>query len=253
MYYNSRGSPKGNSLEEKEKKIRHFEDMQNSFYPNYPIPETPTPDYDCDDNLDEKDAKALTFVRKFESVLSNAVIENIEIPEPAPDYNEDEGESFPPPPPPLDVEDNGNKDSLESKLNGHPPTAAMKPPPEDESPQIQPKKISNPCLQSRERQALHKELLLNYRRGVNVLQKPELNKILEKRKETQRHKEWEDQHQCNKRTSLELKLEERANKMKEEESQRMKSISEKSENAPEYLKMHARITHKAENKNKNVT
>ncbi|KAK6176449.1 hypothetical protein SNE40_014734 [Patella caerulea] len=201
--------------EEKEKKIRHFEDMQNSFYPNYP--------------------------------------KNIEIPEPAPDYNEDEGESFPPPPPPLDVEDNGNKDSLESKLNGHPPSAAMKPPSEDETAQIPPKKIANPCLQSRERQALHKELLLNYRRGVNVLQKPELNKILEKRKETQRHKEWEDQHQCNKRTSLELKLEERANKMKEEESQRMKSISEKSENAPEYLKMHARITHKAENKNKNVT
>ncbi|ESO96680.1 hypothetical protein LOTGIDRAFT_60102, partial [Lottia gigantea] len=101
---------------------------------------------------------------------------------------------------------------------------------------ISPKKLENPCLRSNERQALHKELLFNYKRGVNVLQKPELNKILEKRKEQQRLKEWDNQH-TNKRTSLELKLEERANRMKEEENSRMNSIKEKTENAPEFLKM----------------
>ena len=59
-----------------------------------------------------------------------------------------------------------------------------------------------------------------------MLQKPELNKILAKRKETQKRKEW-DEMQANKRTSLELKLEERANKIKEKVSRKGNSEGER--------------------------
>ena len=51
-------------------------------------------------------------------------------------------------------------------------------------------------------------------RGKDVLQKPELSKVLEQRKATQKRKEWA-QEQASKRTSFELKLEQQANKIKE--------------------------------------
>ena len=51
-------------------------------------------------------------------------------------------------------------------------------------------------------------------RGVNVLEKPELKKTFDNRRQTQRAKERETE-QANKRTSLEMKLEQRANRLKE--------------------------------------
>ena len=51
-------------------------------------------------------------------------------------------------------------------------------------------------------------LFLLLHRGKNILEKPELHKVLEKRKEKQRVEEWEAQKKLsNKRTSLEMKLE----------------------------------------------
>ncbi|KAK7102898.1 uncharacterized protein [Littorina saxatilis] len=168
-----------------------------------------------------------------------------EVPEPDPDYQDEDSSDFPPPPP----------ESLAPPSAGDAPGSPISPTgaptiigvrngsvssPEDEGDQVQPRKLVNPCLASRERQALHKELLMNYKLGKDVLQKPELNKVLAKRKETQKRKEWEDS-KTNKRTSLELKLEERANKMKEKED--MQTISEDSKQ-PEFMKMHRRITTK---------
>jgi hypothetical protein len=52
--------------------------------------------------------------------------------------------------------------------------------------------------------------------GKNVLEKPELTKILGQRKEKQRIQEWEAQKNASqKRSSLECKLEVRASKLKE--------------------------------------
>lgn len=52
-------------------------------------------------------------------------------------------------------------------------------------------------------------------RGKNVLEKPELNKVFEKVKEKHRVQEWESQKKPNKRTSLEMKLEQQASRLKE--------------------------------------
>lgn len=52
-------------------------------------------------------------------------------------------------------------------------------------------------------------------RGKNVLEKPELNKVFEKVKEKHRFQEWESQKKPNKRTSLEMKLEQQASRLKE--------------------------------------
>uniref|UniRef100_A0A0K8TNX6 Protein FAM107B n=1 Tax=Tabanus bromius TaxID=304241 RepID=A0A0K8TNX6_TABBR len=51
---------------------------------------------------------------------------------------------------------------------------------------IVPKKILNPCLESSDRQNLHRELMFNQKIGKNVLnQKSELQRALEKQKERQ--------------------------------------------------------------------
>lgn len=123
----------------------------------------------------------------------------------------------------------------------------------DEDVLIQPKKLINPCMQSKERRDLHKELLFNHKHGKNVLKKPELEKVLQQRKEAQRIKEWDEQKSVNKRTSLELMLEERKNRLSQEEDkgEKLKHANAEFESRPEYLKVHAKIHAKvAANANK---
>lgn len=51
---------------------------------------------------------------------------------------------------------------------------------------IVPKKLANPCVDSMDRQNLHRELMFNQKMGKNVLnQKSELQRALEKQKERQ--------------------------------------------------------------------
>uniref|UniRef100_A0A1B0CGZ6 Protein FAM107B n=1 Tax=Lutzomyia longipalpis TaxID=7200 RepID=A0A1B0CGZ6_LUTLO len=51
---------------------------------------------------------------------------------------------------------------------------------------IVPKKLTNPCLESSDRQNLHRELLFNQKIGRSVLnQKSELQRVLDKQKERQ--------------------------------------------------------------------
>ncbi|XP_070193569.1 uncharacterized protein [Littorina saxatilis] len=240
--------------EHRDIQVKKFAAMQNSDEHKHPglddsvpdTPDIPTPDYDPDTPAAERNS--FVFVEKFKEVISHInIIEELysEVPEPDPDYQDEDSSDFPPPPP----------ESLAPPSAGDAPGSPISPTgaptiigvrngsvssPEDEGDQVQPRKLVNPCLASRERQALHKELLMNYKLGKDVLQKPELNKVLAKRKETQKRKEWEDS-KTNKRTSLELKLEERANKMKEKED--MQTISEDSKQ-PEFMKMHRRITTK---------
>ncbi|KAL5013293.1 hypothetical protein ScPMuIL_007563 [Solemya velum] len=118
---------------------------------------------------------------------------------------------------------------------------------EGEGEQIPPKKLVNPCLESQQRMALHKELKYQYKMGINVLAKPELTRVLTKRKEQQRIQEWDEQKKAStKRSSLEMKLELRANKLKEEEEKTMQPIAEDTETKPELLKVYAKITQKSE-------
>ncbi|XP_076447319.1 uncharacterized protein LOC143284506 isoform X3 [Babylonia areolata] len=205
-------SAAGSAEEQREKQLKTFVTMQNSSHHKHP-----------------------------EELYS-------EVPEPVPDYHEDEDSNdFPPPPPPIVQDDPEPTSPTDTTTTATPTVIGVRngavSSPEEEGEQIQPRKLFNPCVVSRERQALHKELLLNYKLGKDVLQKPELNKILAKRKDTQKRKEWEEM-QANKRTSLELRLEEQANRLKEkEETDKMKTISE-DEKQPEFVQMHRRITHK---------
>ncbi|KAG9330713.1 hypothetical protein JZ751_022388 [Albula glossodonta] len=50
---------------------------------------------------------------------------------------------------------------------------------------IQPKKLINPVKSSRNHQDLHRELLMNQKRGLSPQNKPELQKVMEKRKRDQ--------------------------------------------------------------------
>lgn len=104
-----------------------------------------------------------------------------------------------------------------------------------------PRKINNPCLESNERQSLHKELLWNQVTGKNVLdQKSELQKVIEKRKVEKQKKEIEAE-KLSRRSSLERRLEEQQLKLQKEEGKIGSGVSEKSEDQPEFLKVHAKV------------
>ena len=78
----------------------------------------------------------------------------IDLPEPEPDYNDDDRDldTAHIPPPETDI------DSLDAVIHERCSSQSS-----DEG-LIPPKKLPNPCLESGTRQALHKELLLNYKR-----------------------------------------------------------------------------------------
>ncbi|KAK3746577.1 hypothetical protein RRG08_019497 [Elysia crispata] len=147
---------------------------------------------------------------------------------------------FPPPPPPLTAEELAAAVSEGHEAQAH--NGMTSSASDGGPPQIKPKPLHNPCLESKERQALHRELISNYKLGKDVLQKPELNKVLRERRETQRKKEWEEQKSSKGRSSLEVKLEER--RIKEEEETKLKVIEEDESSAPELLRIHKKITHK---------
>ncbi|XP_076362994.1 uncharacterized protein LOC143253278 isoform X2 [Tachypleus tridentatus] len=78
---------------------------------------------------------------------------------------------------------------------------------------ILPRKPANPCLESSERQSLHRELLFNQRIGRSVLnQKTELQKALEKFKDEQKKMEIEEKIHT-KCTASEKKLKQQAIKI----------------------------------------
>ncbi|XP_046357830.1 protein FAM107B-like isoform X6 [Haliotis rufescens] len=173
--------------------------------------------------------------------------QNADVAEPDPDYLFDDdvsADSFPPPPSPLSLDGGDGVPQNGQSFHLHTPHPRAPSLTEAESAEslIRPKKLANPCVDSRDRQALHRELLLNYKLGKNVLQKPELSRKMLDRRQTQKKKEWEEQMN-NKRTSFELKMEERATRLKEEEQKSMTTISETS-GGPELMRMHAKITHK---------
>lgn len=114
---------------------------------------------------------------------------------------------------------------------------------------IVPKKIHNPCLESIDRQNLHKELLFNQKIGKNVLnQKSELQRALEKHKDSQARKELELQKSEDK-TPLERVIEERARRLESlEKSSNGVEDSKKNDKQPEFLQVHARLRARMDSK-----
>ena len=76
----------------------------------------------------------------------------LDLPEPEPDYYDDADR---------DLLDTAHIPPPDTELNSHKERSASQ---SSEDGLIQPKKLQNPCLESSTRQALHKELLLNYKR-----------------------------------------------------------------------------------------
>ncbi|CAH1783226.1 unnamed protein product [Owenia fusiformis] len=106
-------------------------------------------------------------------------------------------------------------------------------------------KLHNPCMESRERMQLHKELLHKTKTGDPLIkQKSELERTMLNRRETQRKKEWEDKVNS-KRTSFDKKLEEQKLKLEQFEHNTGVIEEEDTLQKPEFLKVHAKIRTKS--------
>jgi hypothetical protein len=89
----------------------------------------------------------------------------------------------------------------------------------DEEGLIVPKKLHNPCLDSRNTRELYHEIRWNAKAGINVLdKKSELQKVMEKRNSKAKDKERQVAEQAEK-TPFQKMLEERAKRLEEIESQ----------------------------------
>ncbi|XP_048739015.1 uncharacterized protein LOC125653508 isoform X2 [Ostrea edulis] len=233
---------------------KELTDMQNSEGSNPPgatTPETPVPDYEEDSEDVKLRPKQFRFVRQFSSVISSikSIDDSYDLPEPEPDYQDDDVIDAP-------TEKENTMDMLSHSLNEQVILRERKSSnsdvdkrlsdPGNEELLIKPKKLANPCVASPTRMALHKELLHNYKMGKNILEKSELNKVFDKVKEKHRTQEWESQKKPNKRTSLELKLEQQATRLKEQEDS-MKPIKEKEETESELSRIQSKILSRSMN------
>ncbi|KAM8958686.1 protein FAM107B isoform 1-T1 [Lycaon pictus] len=107
---------------------------------------------------------------------------------------------------------------------------------DDDNPElIRPQKLVNPVKTSRNHQDLHRELLMNQKRGLAPQNKPELQKVMEKRKRDQVIKQKEEEAQ-KKKSDLEIELLKRQQKLEQQELEKQK-LQEEQENAPEFVKV----------------
>ncbi|XP_066559536.1 protein FAM107B isoform X2 [Amia ocellicauda] len=100
---------------------------------------------------------------------------------------------------------------------------------------IQPRKITNPILESPNHQDLHRELLLSHRRGLLPEEKPELQRVLEQRR-------LEQERAITPPSDLETELRKRQQKLQEYEREEMKR-KEDQENIPEFVRVKENLRH----------
>ncbi|XP_060779661.1 protein FAM107B-like isoform X5 [Neoarius graeffei] len=106
---------------------------------------------------------------------------------------------------------------------------------------IKPKKLINPVKTSRNHQDLHRELLMNQKRGLAPQNKPELQKVMEKRKRDQVLKaQLAEQEAHKKQSDLEIELMKRQQKLEQLELEQQK-MDEEQENTPEFVKMKSNL------------
>ncbi|KAK9399456.1 hypothetical protein NXF25_012475 [Crotalus adamanteus] len=109
---------------------------------------------------------------------------------------------------------------------------------------IKPQKLINPVKTSRNHQDLHRELRMNQKRGLAPQNKPELQKVMERRKRDQVFKQKEEEAQ-KKKSDLEIELLKRQQKLEQLELDKQK-IQEEQENAPEFVKVKGNLRRTAQ-------
>ncbi|KAM3832545.1 protein FAM107B isoform 1-T1 [Vipera latastei] len=115
---------------------------------------------------------------------------------------------------------------------------------EDNPELIKPQKLINPVKSSRNHQDLHRELRMNQKRGLAPQNKPELQKVMERRKRDQVFKQKEEEAQ-KKKSDLEIELLKRQQKLEQLELDKQK-IQEEQENAPEFVKVKGNLRRTAQ-------
>ncbi|XP_077134763.1 actin-associated protein FAM107A [Ranitomeya variabilis] len=101
---------------------------------------------------------------------------------------------------------------------------------------IKPKKLLNPVKASRSHQELHRELLMNHRRGLSIDKKPELQRVLENRRRDQIIQQKRQEEETKKMQSpFEQELLKRQQRLEQLEKEEQEPKDEA--HAPEFLKV----------------
>ncbi|XP_059385096.1 protein FAM107B-like [Carassius carassius] len=121
-----------------------------------------------------------------------------------------------------------------------PPLASYAPQPDymtgDED-LIKPKKLMNPVKASKSHQELHRELLMNHKRGIGVENKPELQLVLEQKRREQANKQRKQEEEARRKISpLEHELLKRHQKLEELEKEQTR-LGDSNCSAPEFIKV----------------
>ncbi|GCB62057.1 protein FAM107B-like isoform X2 [Scyliorhinus torazame] len=106
---------------------------------------------------------------------------------------------------------------------------------EDGAELIKPKKLNNPVKTSKNHQDLHRELIINQKRGIAPQNKPELQRVMEQRKRDQVVKQKKEEEAL-KKSDLEQELMKRQQRLDQIEQEKLEAEG-KQENAPEFVKM----------------
>ncbi|XP_041080134.1 actin-associated protein FAM107A-like isoform X2 [Polyodon spathula] len=102
---------------------------------------------------------------------------------------------------------------------------------------IKPKKLLNPVKASKSHQELHRELLMNQKRGTGIENKPELQRVLEHRKRDQHiRKKKEEEEALRLKSPFEQELLKRQQKLDQLEKEQDEQ-DDRPGNAPEFLKV----------------
>nr|XP_004669157.1 actin-associated protein FAM107A isoform X2 [Jaculus jaculus]XP_044992075.1 actin-associated protein FAM107A isoform X2 [Jaculus jaculus]XP_044992076.1 actin-associated protein FAM107A isoform X2 [Jaculus jaculus] len=99
---------------------------------------------------------------------------------------------------------------------------------------IKPKKLINPVKASRSHQELHRELLMNHRRGLSVDSKPELQRVMEQRRRNQLLKKKMEELEAKR---LQCPLEQELRRRQQRLDQLENPPEKEEEHAPEFIRV----------------
>ncbi|EMP30089.1 hypothetical protein UY3_12789, partial [Chelonia mydas] len=99
---------------------------------------------------------------------------------------------------------------------------------------IKPKKLLNPVKASKSHQELHRELLMNHKRGLGVESKPELQRVLEHRRRNQLLRQKKEEEEAKK---LQSPFEQELLKRQQRLDQLERGQEKHEEHAPEFIKV----------------
>ncbi|XP_016389345.1 protein FAM107B-like isoform X1 [Sinocyclocheilus rhinocerous] len=135
---------------------------------------------------------------------------------------------------------NPDRDPFDYPHREIPPLASYTPQPDymtGDDDLIKPKKMINPVKSSKSHQELHRELLMNHKRGIGVENKPELQRVLEERKREQIIKQKKQDEEARRKISqLEHELLKRHQKLDELEKEQAR-LEDSNCSAPEFIKV----------------